>query len=201
MSWTLLIEEYSLGLVSRYSTVRSGAVTWREWGLWHEPPVEQSVKWMVIWNARVFCPCDITVMSQTCDNNHDKNRLNCIKSVTAMKMRNLICCRLSSFHYSDVMLSAMASQITSLTIVYSTVNSGANQRKHQSSASLAFVKGIHQWLVNSPHKWPVTRKMFLVDDDIVHSNCNSICNRYSVTLHLNRYMYQRSSSVAHCFIS
>ena len=51
----------------------------------------------------------------------------------------------------------MASQITSLTIVYSTVYSDADQRKHQSSASLAFVRGMQRWLVNSPHKWPVTR--------------------------------------------
>ena len=57
-------------------------------------------------------------------------------------------------------MGAMASQITSLTIVYSTVYSGADQRKHQSSASLAFVRGIHRWLVNSPHKCPVTRKCF-----------------------------------------
>ena len=35
-------------------------------------------------------------------------------------------------------MGAMALQITSLTIVYSTVNSGADQRKHQSFASLAF---------------------------------------------------------------
>ena len=61
-------------------------------------------------------------------------------------------------HYSDVIMSTMASQVTSLTIVYTTVYSGADQRKHQSSASLAFVRGIHWWLVNSPHKWPVTRK-------------------------------------------
>ena len=40
-------------------------------------------------------------------------------------------------HYSDVIMSAVASQITSLTIVYSTVYSGVDQRKHQSSASLA----------------------------------------------------------------
>ena len=45
-------------------------------------------------------------------------------------------------HYDDVMMSAMASQITSLTIAYSGVYSGADQRKHQSSASLAFVRGI-----------------------------------------------------------
>ena len=63
----------------------------------------------------------------------------------------------------------MASQITSLTIVYSTVYSGADQRKHQSSASLAFVRGIHRSLVNSPHKGPVTRKMFPFDDVIMFS--------------------------------
>ena len=54
-------------------------------------------------------------------------------------------------HYDDVIMGAMASQITSLTIVYSTVYSGADQRKHQSSASLAFVRGIHRGPVNSPH--------------------------------------------------
>ena len=63
---------------------------------------------------------------------------------------------------------AMASQITSLTIVYSTVYSGADQRKHQSSGSLAFVRGIHRGPVNSPHKWPVTRKMFPFDDVIMY---------------------------------
>ena len=40
-------------------------------------------------------------------------------------------------HYSDVMMGAMPSQITSVTIVYSTVYYGPEQRKHQSSASLA----------------------------------------------------------------
>ena len=64
-------------------------------------------------------------------------------------------------------MAAMASQITSLTIVYSTVYSGADQSKHQSSASLAFVWGIHRGPVNSPHKWPVTRKMFPFDDVIM----------------------------------
>ena len=57
-------------------------------------------------------------------------------------------------HYGDVIMGTMASQITSLTIVYSTVYSGADIRKHQSSASLAFVWGIHRSPVNSPHKWP-----------------------------------------------
>ena len=62
----------------------------------------------------------------------------------------------------------MASQLTSLTIVYSTVYSGADQIiKHQSFLSLAFVQGIHRWPVNSPHKWPVKRKMFPFDDVIM----------------------------------
>ena len=64
-------------------------------------------------------------------------------------------------------MSMIASQITSLTIVYSTVYSGADQRKHQSSMSLAFVWGNHRGPVNSPHKWPVTRKMCSFDDVIM----------------------------------
>ena len=73
-------------------------------------------------------------------------------------------------HYNDVIMGAVASQITSLTIVYSTVDSDADQRKHQSSTSLAFVRGIHQGAVNSPHKWPVTRKMFPFDDIIMYNH-------------------------------
>ena len=61
----------------------------------------------------------------------------------------------------------LASQITSLTNVYSTVYSGTDLRKHQSSASLAFVRGIHRWPANSPHNWPVTRKIFPFDDVIM----------------------------------
>ena len=63
-------------------------------------------------------------------------------------------------------MSAMALRITGVSIVHSTVCSGADQRKHQSSASLAFVRGIHRWPVNSPHKGPVTRKIFPLDDAI-----------------------------------
>ena len=65
-------------------------------------------------------------------------------------------------------MSAMAFQITSLTIVYSTIYSGVDQRKYQSSASLAFVRGLHRWPVNSTHKDPVTRKMFPFDDVIMN---------------------------------
>ena len=70
-------------------------------------------------------------------------------------------------HISDVIMGATVSLITSLTSVYSTMHSGTDQRKHQSSASLAFVQGIHRRPVNSLHKWPVMRKMFPSDDVIM----------------------------------
>ena len=77
-------------------------------------------------------------------------------------------------HYSDVIMGVMASHITGASIVYSTVCSGADHRKHQSSASLTFVRGkFHLWLVNSPHKGPVTWKMFPFDDVVttLHEHC------------------------------
>ena len=82
-------------------------------------------------------------------------------------------------HYCDVIMDTMNSQITSLTIVYLTVYSDADQRKHQNTASLAFVRGIHRRPVTSPQKWPVTRKMFPFDDVImgtwiVHIVINSV---------------------------
>ena len=86
-------------------------------------------------------------------------------------------------HYGDVIIGAIASQIISLTIVYSTLYSDADQRKHQSSASLAFVLGIHRWPVNSPQKGPVTRKMFPFDDVIMQWNMlywRSRCNLHTV---------------------
>ena len=64
-------------------------------------------------------------------------------------------------------MTTMASQITSPKAVYSIFYSGADQRKHQSSASLAFVLGNSPGPVNSAHKGPVTRKMFPFDDVIM----------------------------------
>ena len=75
-------------------------------------------------------------------------------------------------HYNDVIMGSMTSQLTSLAIFYSTVYSAADQRKHQSSASLAFMRGIHRGPVNSPLKWPVTRKMFPFDDVIMKFGLN-----------------------------
>ena len=89
-------------------------------------------------------------------------------------------------------MDAIASQITSLTIVSSIVHSGTYKKKHQSSASLAFVRGIHRWQVNSPHKWPVKRKMFPFDDVIMSTlhqqwrqNIGDVVNS-QVMLHISR---------------
>ena len=82
----------------------------------------------------------------------------------------------ASDHYSVVVMGVMVSQITSLTIVYSTVYSGADQWKHQSSASLAFVQGIHRLPLNSLYKRPITWKMFPFDDAIMICDiCGDVC--------------------------
>ena len=73
---------------------------------------------------------------------------------------------LSGYHYNDVIMSAVAPQITSLTIIYWTGHSGVDQRKHQSSASLAFVWEFtgHRWISRTKG---VTRKIFPFDDGIM----------------------------------
>ena len=65
--------------------------------------------------------------------------------------------------YGDAIMGAMASRITGVSIVYSTFCSHADQRKRQNSASLAFVRRIHRWPLNSPHKGPAPRKIFPFD--------------------------------------
>ena len=79
----------------------------------------------------------------------------------------------TSLHYDDVIMSTIASRTPSLTTVYLIVYSRTDQRKHQSSASLAFVRGIHRRPVNSPHKGPVTRKMVPFDDVIMVDGSNA----------------------------
>ena len=66
----------------------------------------------------------------------------CVSMVTIREATQA--CEYLVIHYNDVIMGAMGSQITCLTIVYATVYSGADQRKPQSSASLAFVRGIHR---------------------------------------------------------
>ena len=95
------------------------------------------------------------------DNQHDQKLIRSRETIMIVVTR--------FEHYNEVIMGAIASQITSLTIVNSTVYSGADQRKHESSVSLTFVWGIHQGPMNSQHKWPVTRKMFPSDDVIMKS--------------------------------
>ena len=88
------------------------------------------------------------------DNNVSKfqqHNLNCIQWMTKCDHMTIVVTRIVNIHYSDVIMGPMACQITSHTIVYSTFYSGADQRKHQSAASLAFVCGEFtgdQWI---PH--------------------------------------------------
>ena len=78
--------------------------------------------------------------------------------------------RHGSLHNNGVIMSAITSQITGASIVCSTVGAGPDQRKHQSCASLAFVRGIHRWPVNSSRKRPVTRKCFhLMTSSLIYS--------------------------------
>ena len=102
-------------------------------------------------------------------------------------------------HYNDVIMTTIASQITSLTVVYSTVYSDADQRKHQSSASLAFVRGIHRGPVNSPHKWPVTLNMFPFDDVIM--NILMSVRKQNQDVFTNNYEYLRNQALKaiYCF--
>ena len=75
-------------------------------------------------------------------NMHNVNTICVLKRGNMSNSTRRVVNEMEAYHYSDVITSAMASQITNVTIVYSTVYSGANQRKHQSSASLPFVRGI-----------------------------------------------------------
>ena len=97
------------------------------------------------------------------------NKNESYTSIVYSRLPSLVCSSMWSpcWHYNDVIMGAIASQITSFTIVYSIVYSDADKRKHQSSASLAFVRGIHRGPQKSLHKWPVTRKMFPFDDVIM----------------------------------
>ena len=111
------------------------------------------------------------------------------------------------YHYNDVIMGVMAFQITNLKIVYWTVYSGADQRKHQSSESLAFVRGIHQWPVNIPHKRPVTWNMLPFDDVIMYltpfilvvpRSYNERSRQISIRYHCSRICHAALSQETKC---
>ena len=130
-----------------------------------------------------WSPDKITAIAQTISNCQEINigLGNCIAPNSCLherwyKTRTYVCftgfTNVKCKHYNDVIMGAIASQITSLMIVSSTDYSDADQWKHQSSALLAFLQGFHWWRVNSPHKWPATQKMFPFDDVIMK---NKVC--------------------------
>ena len=84
-------------------------------------------------------------------------------------------------------MKVMAFQIIGVSFNYLTVVSEADQRKHQSSGSLAFVQGIHRWPVNSPHKRPVTRKMFPFDDVMSTDTDHSMVPLFHLWVFLSAY--------------
>ena len=100
-----------------------------------------------------------------------------------------------TIHYGDVIMGAIASQITSLTIVYSTVYADADQRKHHSLALLALCAGNSPGPMISPHKWPVTRKMFPFDDVIVMLSDTCRWKLFSTKLSLVQYIYFKQNFV------
>ena len=98
-------------------------------------------------------------------------------------------------------MRALVAKITSLTIVYSTRYPGTDE-KNQSSAPLAFVRGKHRWPVNSPHKGPVTRKMFPFDDATMsapsvtrYTLCWPFC---SFTFYFIMYAYTAQINLFNC---
>ena len=125
------------------------------------------MRWFNIWNIDTRnnkCALILSTLVET----YMKHRFMLIPLSQMHKMDwKSIILHMKPSHYDDVIMTMLASQITSLTVVYSIVYSGVNQRKHQSSASLAFVREIHRGPVNFPYKWPVTRKMFPFDDVIM----------------------------------
>ena len=109
---------------------------------------------------------------------HPDHLCNVCKVNTSLIRSLMKCPNRTLIHYTDVIMSMMTSQITSLMIVYSTVYSAVHQRKHQSSASLAFLRGIHWWPVNSPHWGPSNtenvsiRWLHHADSDCARNMCS-----------------------------
>ena len=101
----------------------------------------------------------------------------------------MVCIHCQQIHYNDITMSAMVSQIIGVSIICLTICSGSDQRKCQSSASLAFVRGIHKWPVDFPHhKGPVMRKCF----HLMTSSCLNTEMRQAVEI-----LPHRQKGVAH----
>ena len=91
-------------------------------------------------------------------------------------------------HYIDVILTTVVSQITSVRVVYSIVYSDADQRKTSKLSVTGHCGGISPGPVNSPHKGPVTRKMFPFDDAIMKNQATSMDNANQIYILLNQFL-------------
>ena len=145
-----------------HSIVEKSGLIWRK--MFILLPTSSNI-FVNMMNQRPLCCADLTGGPST-------NNVRRLRGVNRMQERKIYHRYLGiplqlMFHYNDTIMSKMATLITSLTIVCSIVYSGEDQRKHQTSASLALVRRIHQWPVNSPHKGPVTRKIFPFYDVIM----------------------------------
>ena len=113
----------------------------------------------------------------------------------------LVCGDRTPMHFSDAKMSMMVSQITGGSIVCSTICSGTGQRKYQSSVSLAFVRGIHQSLVDSPHKEPVAPKIFPFDDGIMANHTKAWAERITISnaIRVSKFLYFDSEFTEICY--
>ena len=105
-----------------------------------------------------------------------------------------------SIHYNDVIMSTMASQITSLTIDYPNVYPRHRSKKTLKVSVLAFVRGFHRWPVKSPHKGPVMRKMFPFDDVIMSYQKKWQCKIYPNLTHLVIHVLPRCDNFILMFV-
>ena len=119
----------------------------------------------IIYWCKHYLP-ELKILNWSDINNRNKNIITHVQVATVTPNLEVLA-RMHLEHYSDVIISAMAFEIIGVSIVCSTVYLGEFQRKHHSSVSLAFVRVVHRWLVDSPHKGPIMRKIFPVDDVIM----------------------------------
>ena len=128
---------------------------------YHQIPILDKGTWYVLTQVAKWCKCMPvrqtdsalchylnrwwTIVNRTLGNNF---QWNWIPNMTIFDQERHLNNRLQN-HYNDVIMSAVASQITGVSVVYSTVCSGADEWKYESSVSLAFVRGIHRWTLCS----------------------------------------------------
>ena len=119
----------------------------------------------------ITCVVILVMFLKTLFNNFHVINSDAVEVKNNWKTIALYATWMEMLHYTDVIMTTMASQITSLTVVYSTVYSDADQRKHQRSASLAFVRGIHR------DRWKCFHLMTSSCEWNRFTACNTNCNQ------------------------